>query len=178
MEEDRQRYPKIKKFVKTVIEPSIVFIKKNRKKQNTPFKEIESILNIFFPGTKHISSGAGAFKRVFIIHTPNKKKLALKISRRRSYMRKDYTTYKNFIKRIGANIGHRNYAKIYWRTDFTMLQKFGKAVKVPEEEIQRLKQLGKEYGLKDIREKNIMKVDGKFKIVDAERKQKKNNVSK
>ena len=51
-----------------------------------------------------------------------------------------------------------------------MLQKYGKKVKVPRKELQKLKDIGKKYGLKDIRESNIMKFGNKFKIVDAERK--------
>ncbi|MFH1072461.1 MAG: hypothetical protein V1743_03455 [Nanoarchaeota archaeon] len=51
-----------------------------------------------------------------------------------------------------------------------MLQKYGKKVKVPAKELEKLKLVGNKYDLKDIREANIMKFDNKFKIVDAERK--------
>lgn len=51
-----------------------------------------------------------------------------------------------------------------------MLQKYGKEVKVPPKELKYLKKVGKKYKLKDIREANIMRIDNKLKIVDAERK--------
>ena len=51
-----------------------------------------------------------------------------------------------------------------------MLQKYGKQVAIPEAVLQRLKNIGKKYNLKDVRPDNIMQVNGKFKIVDAERK--------
>ena len=51
-----------------------------------------------------------------------------------------------------------------------MLQKYGRKVRVPAREIERLKLVGAKYHLKDVREANIMKFDSGFKIVDAERK--------
>ncbi len=50
-----------------------------------------------------------------------------------------------------------------------ILQKYGEDIKVPEKELSRLKSIGKKYGLKDVREANIMKFGSRFKIVDAER---------
>jgi hypothetical protein len=38
---------------------------------------------------------------------------------------------------------------------------------VPPTEIKKLKKIGKEHGLIDIRPDNIRKVDGVFKIIDA-----------
>jgi len=81
-------------------------------------------------------------------------------------MRKDWITY----QKIPSNVRNRYFAKIYWRSGLFMLQKYGKKTKVPKGEISRLKEIGGKYDLKDIREANIMKVDGKFKIVDAERR--------
>lgn len=51
-----------------------------------------------------------------------------------------------------------------------MLQKYGKEVAVPSKELKRLKEFGERFGLKDIREANIMKFGNNFKIIDAERK--------
>ena len=69
------------------------------------------------------------------------------------------------------NVRNRYFAKIYWRSKGGrfILQKYGEDVKVPERELIRLKLIGKEYGLKDVREANIMKFERKLKIVDAER---------
>jgi len=68
---------------------------------------------------------------------------------------------------LPQNIRNRYFAKIYWLTDHCLLQKYGKGNKVPEKALQKLKGIGKKYGLLDIRRANIRKVDGKFKIVDA-----------
>ncbi|MBI2542009.1 hypothetical protein HYV80_04835 [Candidatus Woesearchaeota archaeon] len=159
------RHKKIKSLVEDVIRPSVSFIKKSRKRKNMPFKEIETILKIFFPKTKHHESSKGFFKHVFVIHS-RARKIVLKIGRSKKHIRKDYTTY----TRLPENIRNRYFAKIYWKHDFFMLQKYGKKAKVPERELHRLKDIGRKYGLKDIREANIMKFDNKFKIVDAERR--------
>jgi len=130
-----------------------------------PFKEIGQILKIFFPKTKHYKTGKGFFKHVFVIYS-DKRKLVLKIGRNRKHIRKDYTTYLS----LPQNIRTRYFAKIYWRHGLFLLQKFGGDVNVPDKELKRLKDIGKKYRLRDIRKDNIMKIDGKFKIVDAERK--------
>lgn len=159
------RYQKIKDLVENVIEPSINFIKRTRKRNSMPFKDIESMIKIFFPKTKYTETGKGFFKHVFVVHS-NKKNLVLKIGRSKKHIRKDYTTYKMVVK----NGGGKYFAKIHWRHNLFMLQKYGKEVKVPEKEILKLKKIGKIYDLKDVREANIMKFGNKFKIVDAERK--------
>lgn len=159
------RYKKIQILVEKIIEPTIQVIKKSRKRKSMPFKEIEKVLKIFFPKTKYHKTGKGFFKHVFLIHS-NKRKLVLKIGRSKKHIRKDYTTY----LRLAKNIRNRYFAKIYWRFGLFMLQKYGKNVKVPDKELERLKEIGEKFGLKDIRKANIMKIDNKFKIVDAERK--------
>lgn len=42
------RYKKIYDLVDEILEPSISYIKKSRKRESMPFKEIEKIINIFF----------------------------------------------------------------------------------------------------------------------------------
>ena len=130
-----------------------------------PFKEIEQIIKIFFPKTKYYETGKGFFKNVYVIHS-RKRKLVLKISRNKKHIRKDFTTY----RRLPTDKRNKFFAKIYWVDDLFMLQKYGEKAKVPKEVINKLKNIGKIHGLKDIREANIMKFDNKFKIVDAERK--------
>ena len=159
------RYKKIRELVEKIIDPAIYFIKRSRKRRTMPFKEIEAILKICFPKTKYSKTGKGFFKHVFVIYS-DKRKLVLKIGRSRKHIRKDHTTYLS----LPENIRNRYFAKIYWEYGLFMLQKYGKKVKVPPKELERLKEIGKEYRLKDIREANIMKIDNKFKIVDAERK--------
>lgn len=159
------RYKKIKTLLKEIIEPTILYIKKSRKRKSMPFKEIEVILKIFFHKTKYHKTGKGFFKHVFIIHS-NKKRLVLKIGRSVRHIDKDYKTYLSLPK-YNRN---KHFAKIYWQHGLFMLQKYGRDVRVPDYEIARLKRIGEKYRLKDIREANIMKVDNKFKIVDAERR--------
>jgi len=159
------RYKKIYDLTNKVIKPLIREIKKAKNTQRMPYKEIKVILDMLYPATKHQNVSSGYFKHVFIIHT-KKRRLALKIGRSTRDMRKDWVTY----QKIPPTVRNRYFAKIYWRSGLFMLQKYGKKAKVPQHEVNRLKKIGSKYDLKDIREANIMKVDGKFKIVDAERR--------
>ena len=163
------RYKKIKSLVEEVVEPSVDFIKRSRRRTTTPFKETEAFLKIFFPRTKHEQTKKGFFKHVFAIHSSTRK-LVLKMGRRRKDIRKDYVTYKQLCNRAGSRRANEHFAKIYWKTGLFMLQKYGKKVAVPPMEINRLKVFGERFGLKDIREANVMKFGNNFKIIDAERK--------
>ena len=95
-------------MIEKVIEPSIDFIKKCRKRKSMPFKDIEGILKIFFPKTKYHETRKGFFKHVFVIHS-TKRKLVLKVGRSKRHIRKDFTTY----NRLPKNIRNRYFAKIY-----------------------------------------------------------------
>jgi hypothetical protein len=163
------RYRKLKTFVEDVLQPSVQFIKRSRKRSNMPFKELKQVLNVFFPKTRDVRSGNGFFKHVFIIHF-QKRKLALKVGRNLKDIRKDHTTYARLCNRIGTRSANRHFARIYWATGLFMLQKYGRRVSVPEEQVVRLKRFGRKNGLRDIREENIMKVGQSFKIIDAERR--------
>lgn len=158
------RYSRIQSFSLEVLKPIIEHVKKIKKTNRMPWKELESILKILYPHTKYEKVSSGYFKHVFIIHN-NTRWFALKIGRNSKHIRKDFKTY-NDLPRKSRN---RYYAKIFWATDIFMLQKWGAKVKVPPDEVKRLKEWGRKAGLKDIRPDNIMKVDGRFKIVDAER---------
>ena len=94
----------------------------------------------------------------------------MKIGRRRKDIRKDFATYRQLCRRAGTNRANHNFAKIYWESGLFMLQKYGKDVAVPARELERLKRFVERYGLKDIREANIMKFGRAFKIIDAERR--------
>ena len=74
----------------------------------------------------------------------------------------------NTYNKLPLKTRNKNYAKIYWAKDIFMLQKWGEKVEVPPDEVKRLKSWGKAHGLTDIRPANIMRVEGRFKIVDAE----------
>src|SRR5260370_3503303 len=162
------RYKKIKSLVEQVVKPFIKFIKTSRGRTTMPFKEIEAILKVFFPRTKQADTRQGFFKHVFIIHSSSRK-LVLKIGRSKRHIQKDYTTYTQLCDRANPRRANEHFAKIYWRTGLFMLQKYGKEVAVPPKELKRLKEFGERFGLKDIREANIMKFGNNFKIVDAER---------
>lgn len=159
------KYKKILNLVDNYLELLIRSIQKARKITHIPHRDIENLVKIFFPRTKYMDSKNGFFKHVYIIHS-DKKLLVLKEGKRKD-IRKDYNTYLN----LSEKIRNRYFAKIYWRSKDGrfMLQKYGKKRKVPELDIERLKKIGKRYGLKDVRRANIMFFDGKFKIVDAER---------
>lgn len=165
MKGNSKRYRKVFDLVVAVIEPSIGVIKRARKRNTMPFKEIEKLLKVFFPKTKHIKSAKGFYKHVFVIHS-DKRKLALKIGRSKRNIKKDVATYES----LPANIRNRYFAKIYWRHNLFMLQKYGKSSAVPDRVERELKKIGLKYGLRDIRKANIMKFGNTFKIVDAERR--------
>jgi hypothetical protein len=159
------RYRKIYDLVAEIIEHSIGVIKRTRKRRTMPFKEIEKIINVFFPRTEHFGVAKGYYKHVFVIHS-DKKKLVLKIGRSNRRITKDWVTYDTLPKRIK----NRYFAKIYWSHNLFMLQKFGKKAKVPKTVEVTLRRIGRENGLKDVRKANIMKFGKSFKIVDAERR--------
>lgn len=162
----RLRYKKVKIVVDDLIDPSIRYIKRSRKRRTMPYREIETILKIFFPRTKFHARDKGVFKHVFVIHS-HKRRLALKIGRSTSHIRKDHQTYLSLPK----DIRNRYFAKIYWADGLFMLQNYGRRTKVPRRVLVRLKEMGKKYRLMDIREGNVMKFGKGFKIVDAERRQ-------
>lgn len=142
-----------------IIDQLIEAHRRARKRRNFPHKEVWGIVNLLFPGSAH--SGRGAHKTVFVVRS-RVKSLALKTSNSDKIMN-DWLAYHSLPK----NIRNRYFAKIYWLTDHCLLQKYGKESQVPEKVLQKLKEIGKKYGLRDIRPANIRKVDGRFKIVDA-----------
>ena len=166
MQTENSRQKKIKKLVEEIIEPSIDKIVRFRQINHIPHKYIKDILDIFFPETRHIDKNKGFYKNVYVIHSKTIK-YVLKEGKRRD-IRKDYITYQRICKKDGK----RYFAKIYWRSKGGrfILQKFGEKATISQKEITRLKTIGKKFGLKDVREANIMKFGKRFKIVDAERR--------
>jgi hypothetical protein len=88
--------------------------------------------------------------------------LVLKVSNPK-HLRRDLQAY----ERIPPTLRNRYFAKIYWKSKYCLLQKYGEKGHVPAERLTRLKKIGRRYGLTDIRPSNIRRVDGHFKIVDA-----------
>ena len=70
-------------------------------------------------------------------------------------------------KRLPSTVCNRYFAKVYWRTKYCLLQKFGSECSVPPSRLARLKQVAGKYGLTDVRPGNIRCVGGVGKIVDA-----------
>jgi hypothetical protein len=135
------------------------FYMKAKRRKSFPHKEVGIIIRLLFPNSRNV--GRGAFKTVYQISS-RKRDLALKISREEN-IKNDIEVY----HRLPQNIRNRYFAKIYWETRYCLLQKYGKKVKVPPQKIADLKERVASYRLTDVREANIRKVDGKFKIVDA-----------
>ncbi len=135
------------------------YYKRDRGRKTFPHKVVEDMIRVLFPGSK--VSGRGVFKTVHRVSSRSRH-LVLKTASRQS-IRTDIRAY----HRLPRNIRNRYFAKVYWRTDYCLLQKYGKESKIPREKLEQLKAIGKQYGLRDIRAANIMKIDGKYKIVDA-----------
>ena len=114
---------------------------------------------LFRSKTRYI--GSGAFKFVNKIRR-HKTVLALKYGKRKS-ITSDIKAY----NRLPRNIRNRYFGKIYWRSKYFLLQKYGKKANIANSILIKLKNIGKKYGLTDIRRANIRKVQGNFKIVDA-----------
>lgn len=133
---------------------------KVRNRKTFPHKEVGRIIHFLFPGCSY--KGRGAFKTVHKIST-RARDLVLKTSSPKN-IKKDMRVY----SRIPETIRNRYFAKIYWNTRCCLLQKYGrKTMGVPAKALKRLKEFGKQYGLRDIRLDNVRKVGGHFKIVDA-----------
>ena len=130
-----------------------------RKRVSFPHHAVSKIIDLLFPASSY--SGRGAFKTVHKISS-RARDLVLKTSQRKN-IRNDQRAY----KRIPANIRNRYFAKVYWRTKYCLLQKYGKDANVPLETLRKLRRIAKEHGLTDVRPANVRKVDGHFKIVDA-----------
>ena len=141
-----------------LIDRFIDVYKRERKRNTFPHKEVKSLIHLLFQGSSY--SGRGAFKTVHKVSS-RARDLVLKTARRNA-IRNDQIAY----KRLPSRIRNRYFAKVYWRTKYCLLQKYGKEANVPKEKLEQLK-IANEYGLKDIRPANVRKVDGIFKIVDA-----------
>jgi hypothetical protein len=106
--------------------------------------------------------GNGAFKNVYRVRT-QARNLVLKIGDHRHILN-DLRAYRRF----PTGIRNRYFAKIYWRTKYCLLQKFGEpAGRISETKLRRLRKIGKRNGLWDVKPANIRVVDGQYKIVDA-----------
>jgi len=141
------------------IDQLVDYYKQGRGRRSFPHKVVHDVVRLLFPGSE--LSGRGFFKTVHKVSSPARH-LVLKTASSRSILW-DLRVY----KRLPATIRNRYFAKVYWRTKYCLLQKYGKEGKIPTDRLGQLKSIGKRYGLGDIRPVNIRKIDGRFKIVDA-----------
>jgi hypothetical protein len=142
-----------------LIDQFIEAYKQGRKRASFPHKAVGTMIRLLFPGST--LSGRGAFKTVHKVSS-RERDLVLKTGNRRS-MYSDHRAY----RRVPSTLRNRYFAKVYWRTRYCLLQKYGTSGRVPPERLLRLKEVGRRFRLTDIREANIRKVEGAFKIVDA-----------
>lgn len=128
-------------------------------RNNLPRKQTSQLIDFLFPGSSYL--GRGAFKNAYYVKS-SKRDLVLKLSRARD-IRKDMAVY----RRIPRTVRNRYFAKIYWCTHYTMLQKYGSDARIPTVRLEKLRKIANRYGLRDVGPRNIKMVDGVFKIVDA-----------
>lgn len=142
-----------------VLDRLINGFKAERVRKNFPRKQVDQAMPLLFPNS--IYAGRGFFKTVHKVSS-RARDLVIKTARPKC-LDSDWEAY----HRIPRAIRNRYFAKIYWRTRYCLLQKFGKRGLVPKERLNYLQSLGRHYGLSDINGKNIRKIDGFYKIVDA-----------
>jgi hypothetical protein len=134
---------------------------KVRRRKTFPHLAVRMIIKLLFP--KWSYGGRGAFKTVYKVQS-TKRKLVLKVANSKR-IKTDFETYRS----IPPSVRNRHFAKIYWHTKYIMLQKYGRKTRIPISELKKLKDVGKRYGLSDVRPDNIRRLNSHFKIVDATR---------
>ncbi len=103
----------------------------------------------------------GWHKIVFGIHSLDQE-IVLKVGAKKS-IESDHRAY----KRVPENQRHQLFAKIFWHTKYCLLQQYGSPAKVSQKELDKLRGIGYKYGIFDIKADNLMRIDGKLKIIDA-----------
>lgn len=132
---------------------------KARNRKNFPRKIVAELVRLIFPDSSF--QGRGFFKEVHAIRSPAHTRV-LKLSNKKSTAR-DWRLY----NRLPGSSRNHYFAKIYWRTKYCLLQKYGRKAKVPKAQLEKLRAFGRKNHLTDIKSDNIRKIDGRFKIVDA-----------
>jgi hypothetical protein len=103
----------------------------------------------------------GWHKIVFGIHSLDQE-IVLKVGAKKS-IENDHRAY----NRVPENQRHQLFAKIFWHTKYCLLQQYGSPAKVSQKELDHLRGIGYNYGIFDIKADNLMRIDGKLKIIDA-----------
>jgi len=121
--------------------------------------EVTAIVTRIFPDL--IPESDGWHKAVFRVRSEDRD-LVLKIGRKEA-IENDYRVY----KRLPESVRHRLFARMYWHTKYCLLQEYGSKTQVSLADVNKLREFGYQYGLIDIKSKNIRSVNGNLKIIDA-----------
>jgi hypothetical protein len=70
-------------------------------------------------------------------------------------------------KRVPEKHRHQYFARIYWHTKYCLLQQYGLPVHISLEQLREIRQAVYKYGIFDVKEENLMLINGEIKIVDA-----------
>jgi hypothetical protein len=89
-------------------------------------------------------------------------KIVLKVGTKRS-IENDHRAY----KRLPEGMRHQVFAKIFWHTKYCLLQEYGFPAQVNSDELTRLRRIVYRYGIYDVKEKNLKRINGELKIIDA-----------
>ena len=149
---------KSRKVLARTIDSFIDHYMKTRRTKRFPDKRLlEPIVKFLFGDYRHL--GRGWYKNVYYVTSRNgKRELVLKMGHPKDIVR-DFT--------ISRRLSNRYFAKVYWRTKYCLLQKYGSNERVPSDVLERLKRKAGTVGLVDIKPANVRRVEGRFKIVDA-----------
>ena len=126
---------------------------------NFPREVAGRIVGVVFPTMQW--GGRGWYKTVYRISS-RKKDLVLKVSDSKN-IKNDLVAY----HRIPRSERNRLFAKIYWKSKYCLLQKYGKATRISQKKLLELRRTANGFRLRDIKADNVRLVDGCFKIVDA-----------
>jgi hypothetical protein len=133
-----------------------------KQSRGTPFIppiEIKTIITQVFP--RLVPESDGWHKVVFRIRSEDGD-LVLKIGRKEA-IENDHRVY----KRLPESVRHRLFAKMYWHTKYCLLQEYGSKTQISPAEVNKLREFGYQYGLIDVKSKNIRNINGCLKIIDA-----------
>jgi hypothetical protein len=133
-----------------------------KKFTGTPFippTDIKAIITRVFPSL--VPESNGWHKVVFRIRSEDGD-LVLKIGRKEA-IENDHRVY----KRLPESVRHKLFARMYWHTKYCLLQEYGSITQISPAELNKLREFGYQYGLIDVKSKNIRNINGSLKIIDA-----------
>jgi hypothetical protein len=145
-----------------LLDAKIDAYRKARGLKNFPHRLVKKLIGLLFPRSSF--QGKGWHKSAHKVST-RRRDLVLKTGNAKS-IRRDYGIFAG----LSGKGSRRDFAKVYWRTKYCMLQKFGQKKKVPSRELARLKEVARKRKLGDVREANVRYVDRTFKIIDASKR--------